>query len=97
RTVTAGGSLFTQWVNPPYASTEYVPFSTRVVPDPNAPQTIYTASNRLWKSTAFGDGWTPVSTTTTDGSNWPAQTQVTAMAIAQSNSQIIMVSLYDQL
>lgn len=87
-------SFVVTYRNPPWPAGEGTPFATKVVADPNAPATLYTSTYRLWKSTAFGDGWAPLPTTTTDGSSW-STTLISAIAIAPGNSQIIMVSKFD--
>lgn len=91
----AAGSIITSYRNPVYPNGEGAPFSTKFASDPSAPATLYTSTYRLWKSTAFGDGWAPVPTTTTDGSTW-SLSNVSSFAVAPSNSQIIMVAKYDE-
>jgi hypothetical protein len=90
-------SIFTTYRNPIWPSGEVLPFATKVVADPNTPSTVYTATYRLWKSAAFGDGWTPLPIATTDMSTWSTAQGISSMAIAPGNSQIIMVAKYDQL
>lgn len=79
---------------PPWPNNEYG--LAHVVLDPNRPATIYAASYRLWKSTASGDGWAPLPTTTTDGSTWD-HSYVSMIAVAPSDSRILMVGKYDAL
>ena len=75
---------------------EFVPFWTKVVPDPSRPSTVYAITARVWKSTTAGEAWVPLPTTTTGGGEWDAQV-IQSMAIAPSNPQVLMVgklSLY---
>jgi hypothetical protein len=67
-------------------------FSFAFVIDPNNPFTIYTASQKLWRSTDGGDVWAPLPTTTTDGSVWGDINDNSAIAIAPGNSSIIMLA-----
>lgn len=98
RTPNAGGSTFiTAYKNPPWPGGESAPFWTKVVSDPNNQSTLYTATYRLWKTTAFGSGWAPMATTTTDGSTWSAFQGVSSLAIAPSDSNTIYVAKYDKL
>ena len=55
-------------ITPPYAVGESGPFLSLLTVDPGQPSTIYTGTNRVWRSTNAGDIWEPLSTTTTDGS-----------------------------
>jgi photosystem II stability/assembly factor-like uncharacterized protein len=82
-------------ITPPYPSTEPRPFGTSVVIDPTATSTIYTATNRLWRSTDGGDAWAPVPTTTTDGSIW-STSYISAVAVAPTASSTLLVGGRDQ-
>ena len=75
-------------VSPPYASGETRPFATRLIMDSSSPSTLYTvSSSRVWKTTNDGDSWTPLSTSTTDGSTL---SQLLYVAVAKSNSNVLM-------
>jgi hypothetical protein len=78
--------------SPRYDSTEFTPFFSLITTDPNNPASLYAASYRLWKSTTGGDAWSPLPITTLDASTWSTSSTVRSIAIAKSNSQIIMVS-----
>jgi hypothetical protein len=92
RTSNAGAATPSYLVKQPiWPSSESLPFFTRTVIDPNARSTIYTVSTRVWKSTTNGDAWTPLPITMNDGNTWNAF-QISAIAVARSNSQIIMVA-----
>jgi len=76
---------------PVYAETEAKPFFTRLVLDPSNPSTIYTVSWRVWRSTTGGDSWTPLPTTTTDGSIWDGNITIRAIAVAPSDPRVLMI------
>lgn len=98
RTPNAGGSsMISAYRNPPWPSGESAPFWTKIVADPNNPSTLYTATYRLWKTTAFGSGWAPVAITTTDGSTWSLFQGVSSLAIAPTDSNTIYVAKYSKL
>jgi photosystem II stability/assembly factor-like uncharacterized protein len=80
-------------VTPLWPVGESVPFFTRVQLDPATPSTVYTVSQRLWKSTDGGDSWAPLPTTTTDGSAFSGY-PLAQLAISRSNPQVIMVGDY---
>jgi IPT/TIG domain-containing protein/PKD domain-containing protein len=92
RTKEAGAAdpLFIQ-LAPNYEATESFPFPSMIKTDPLHPSTVYTCSQRLWKSITGGDTWSPLPTTTTDGSTWNVFT-IYAIAIARSNPSIVMVA-----
>jgi len=91
----SASSLIAGYRNPLWPSNETPPFGTVMLADPSTANTLYTVTTRLWKSTAFGDGWAPLPITTTDGSTWLAY-NISTLAVAPSNSQIIMVAKYDK-
>jgi photosystem II stability/assembly factor-like uncharacterized protein len=81
-------------VAPLFPAGEGTPFSTTIVNSPNSPQTLYTGSTRLWKTSDAGDSWTPLPITTTDGSTWTsaAGSEIGSIAISRSNPSILMVA-----
>lgn len=92
RTNTAGNTgFFNTTISPNYPSNEPPPFYTQLTMDPNNPSILYTGSYRVWKSADGGDSWSPLPTTTTDGSSWPTY-GLDTIAVARSDSRIIMAS-----
>jgi photosystem II stability/assembly factor-like uncharacterized protein len=83
-------SIVTSSVTPRYDSGEFTPFSSIVEADPADPSIVYTVSTRLWKSVTGGDAWVPLPITVTGGQTWSSST-ISALAIARSNTQVIMV------
>ena len=79
-------------ITPPYSPGESGPFLSLLTVDPGQPSTIYTGTNRVWRSTNAGDIWEPLGTTTTDGSIWPSIFSLSAIAVARADSSIIMAS-----
>jgi photosystem II stability/assembly factor-like uncharacterized protein len=67
------------------------PFFTLLLPEPNNPATLYTGTQRVWKSTTAGDAWTPLSTNVTGGAAWNAST-VRSIAVAATNPRVMMIS-----
>ncbi len=78
---------------PLFPANELVPFRTLIAIDPSNPAVVYTPSYRLWKSADSEESWVPLPTKTVDGSIWRTDRVIGAIAIARSNSNIIMVSL----
>lgn len=79
-------------VSPPYASGESVPFGTLLRMDPQQPSTLYMRStNRIWRTTDSGGSWQPLGKVTSDGSVWDASRPVLDLAIAPSDSSVLMV------
>ena len=94
RTKEAGASgtpRFTS-ITPPYASGESGSFFSLLTVDQSAPATIYTGTNRVWRSTNGGDSWTALPTTVTSGPLPWTSSSITAIAVARSNGAILMVS-----
>jgi len=83
-------SIITSSVTPRYDSDESTPFASIVEADPTDPSIVYTVSTRLWKSVTGGDAWVPMPITVTGGQTWSSST-INALAISQSNPQVIMV------
>lgn len=77
-------------ISPNYPSGEPTLFFTPLTMDSNNPSVLYTANKRLWKSVDGGDSWSPLPTTTTDGSSWPTDSLL-RIAVARSDSRILMV------
>jgi photosystem II stability/assembly factor-like uncharacterized protein len=94
RTKDAGAADFPRFadITPPYAANESGPFLSLLTIDPNAPATVYTGTYRVWRTTDGGDSWVALPTTTTDRSTWSTTTNVTAIAVARTDSSILMVS-----
>ncbi|HEY3057060.1 MAG TPA: PKD domain-containing protein [Thermoanaerobaculia bacterium] len=93
RTVTAGTINRVLRRTPPYDSSETTPFYSILMTDPHDPSTIYTVSNRVWKSKSGGDGWVPLSIILTDGNQMPSDTSIRTMAISMSDPSVIMIAL----
>ena len=72
-------------VTPPYDDDEETPFLSIIRADPRAPNTIYTASWRLWRSQDGGDAWLPLPTTTSGGAAWSSVTTVTSVALSPAD------------
>lgn len=70
------------------------PFLTQFLIDPNNPAILFTTTYRIWRSTTGGDAWAPLPTTTTDGSTWQTNTLLNAIAIAPSDSNVLMAAQY---
>lgn len=88
---------FPNWTRvspPPFPAGEFRPFSTALTIDPNAPETLYTGSYRIWKTSDGGNSWNPLPTTTIDGSTWSTTTYINSgkVYVAPSNSQILLVA-----
>jgi len=91
RTKTAG-SPDTSWqeITPQFPGGE---FGHGLALDTNRSTTVYTSSYRLWKSTDEGDSWSPLPTTTSDGSSWDTSGSfVEFVTLAPSDSSIVMVT-----
>lgn len=91
RSANAGAAFPTTSAVPPVYG-ELAPFFSLLTPDPNSPPTLFAATHRVWKTSSAGDAWTPLPKTTTDGSIWATNSNVRAIAVAKSNSQIIMAA-----
>ena len=93
RTVTAGTLNRTVSRTPPYESTDITPFFSEVMVDAHDPSTIYTVSNRVWKSRTGGDGWVPLSINLTGGTAINNDTSIRTMALSASDPGVIMFAL----
>ena len=92
RTRNAGaGTPFFFYIGPNYGLLGHS-FFTFLTMDPSMPTTIYTGNDRVWRSTDGGDTWSALPKKTTGGSSWPGY-EVSAIAVARSNSYILMVAL----
>jgi photosystem II stability/assembly factor-like uncharacterized protein len=93
RTQEAGSAATPRFkdVSPPIGPEELVPFFTIVRLDPRTRATILTGTYRVWKSLDGGDGWRPLATATTDGSEWDPHTLVTSIAISAASSQSLLI------
>ena len=78
-------------IGPPYRSGEGGPFLSLLTLDPSSPSTVYTASNRVWRSTDGGDTWFPLPTMMTDGSSWGSGT-ISSIARTGADPSLLMVS-----
>lgn len=78
-------------VKPLYPSGESVPFFSLISPDPNNSNVVYTGTTRVWKSTTGGDAWLPLPTTTSGSLTWSTST-VRSIAVARTNSQVLMAA-----
>ncbi len=78
--------------SPLYAASEIRPFLTLLTIDPPNPNVLYTGSYRVWKSTNAGESWLPLPTTTTDGSTWRTDVALRSIAVASSDSRVLMVA-----
>jgi photosystem II stability/assembly factor-like uncharacterized protein len=79
-------------ISPDFPVGEDRQFFTTLTIDLSNPSTLYTTSRlRIWKTTDEGNSWTPLSTTTTDGSVWN-MTPLVKLAVARSNSNVLMTS-----
>lgn len=80
-------------ITPPYSSGEFGPFLSVLTMDPNTPSTLYTVTDRIWRTSTGGDSWEPLPTTTTDGSTWARDSfAISALAVSRSDSSILMVA-----
>lgn len=94
RTIDAGAtSPGFRAIGPLFPLGEPVPFRTLIAVDPSNPAVLYTTSYRLWKSADSAESWTPLPTTTVDGTTWRTDRVIVALAISRSNPKIIMVAL----
>jgi photosystem II stability/assembly factor-like uncharacterized protein len=93
RTVTAGSINRTLQRTPPYESFETTPFYSIVMVDPKQPTTLYTVSNRIWKSTTAGDGWQPLPSVLADGQPLPTDASIRTFAISPSDPSVMMIAL----
>jgi photosystem II stability/assembly factor-like uncharacterized protein len=84
------GALPAAGITPPYAEGETRPFHTVIALDPANPRTLYTGSSRVWRSSDDGASWSPLPTTTSGGAAWNGD-GVTAIAVAPSDSRILLV------
>jgi photosystem II stability/assembly factor-like uncharacterized protein len=78
---------------PLFTGADNNPFFTRFYFDPNNPLVAFTSSYRLWQSSSAGDVWTPLPTTTTDGSSWTSSAFISDMAVSKSNPLVIMAGV----
>src|SRR5262249_35575885 len=72
---------------------DILPFRTLIKRDPVNPAVYYTVSHRVWKSGDGGASWLPLPIATTDGSAWPTNRSISAMSIAASRPEVMMVAL----
>ncbi len=93
RTVTAGTLNRTVLRTPPYENNETTPFYSIVAVDPKDPLTLYTVSNRIWKSTTGGDGWQPLPALLIDGQSMPGDASIRTFAISASDPNVMMIAL----
>jgi len=93
RTVNAGATRPAfRVVTPIFPPGELVPFRTLIAGDPVNPTVYYTPSYRLWKTSDAGDTWAPLPIVTNDGTPWPTDRSIAAIAIARNHPEILMVS-----
>jgi Uncharacterized protein related to plant photosystem II stability/assembly factor len=76
-------------ITPPFSSGEQ---GANLVMDLNNPSTLYIGSYRVWQTTNDGTTWNPLPTTITDGSAWGTNGSVADIAVAPSNSSVLMVA-----
>ncbi|HSP15863.1 MAG TPA: PKD domain-containing protein [Thermoanaerobaculia bacterium] len=93
RTVTAGTINRTIQRTPPYEKFETTPFYSIVMVDPKQPSTLYSVSNRIWKSTTSGDGWQPLPSVLVDGQPLPTDASIRTFAISPSDPNVMMIAL----
>ncbi len=70
-------------------------FPVAVVSDPQKPTTLYFGSWRVWRTVNGAETWEPLPTKTSDGSTWPPNGLVRAIAVAPSDSSTLMVAIND--
>ena len=85
---TKDGGYQQQGVNPSDFEGDWV---TPLLYDPNQQMTIFTMSNRVFKSEDFGSNWTTLGTPFSSGQN------IQNAAISENNSNTIAVSYYNNL
>ncbi|MDD5542761.1 MAG: PKD domain-containing protein [Acidobacteriia bacterium] len=90
RSKSAGSGSFSS-IRPAFPTTEPLPFFSVLSIDPNQPSTIYTGTSRVWQSTNGGDSWTPLPTTSNDGSSWGTSV-VDQVVVPKGNSSTIVVN-----
>jgi photosystem II stability/assembly factor-like uncharacterized protein len=76
-------------VGPDFPSGEQ---GANLVMDMNNPSTLYIGTYRVWRTTNDGKAWQPLPTVLTDGSAWGSQGSVSDLAIAPSNSAILLAA-----
>lgn len=87
----AASPLF-QDVSPLFPPNEVVPFFTLIAIDPADAAVLYTPSYRVWRSIDAGDSWVPLPTATKDGTAWPSDRALGALAVSRSDPRVLMVS-----
>lgn len=76
-------------ITPAFSSGEQ---GANLVMDLNNPSTLYIGSYRVWRTTNDGTTWNPLPATITDGTTWENRGSVADLAIAPSNSSVLMVA-----
>jgi photosystem II stability/assembly factor-like uncharacterized protein len=92
KTKTAGSlAPLTMPSGPVFDETERKPFFSVLESDPSNPSILYLASTRVWKSTAGGESWVPLSMNTVGGGVWGTET-IRSISVAPTDPATIMVA-----